>query len=131
MIALSTAPAAAHDYRAADIVIGHPHAAPPATGKPIEVGLALVDRGAEPDRLVAVTSSAASDVRLCDAEHAEASGIDLEPGRPIALKPGRMHIHVEGLQTNLATHSKMPLTLTFARAGTVEVQVLIEAEVSH
>jgi hypothetical protein len=51
------------------------------------------------------------------------AGIDLPAGRPVALSPGGLHVMLLGLRAPLKEGETIPLTLTFERAGTIEVRV--------
>jgi copper(I)-binding protein len=53
-------------------------------------------------------------------------GVDLPAGQPVALKPGGMHVMLLGLKHPLQQGQSFPLTLTFEKAGTREVNVAVE-----
>jgi copper(I)-binding protein len=53
-------------------------------------------------------------------------GIDLPAGGAVALQPGGNHIMLIGLKAPLKEGDKFPLTLTFAKSGKVEVEVIVE-----
>jgi hypothetical protein len=55
-----------------------------------------------------------------------ANGVDLPAGKPVTLKPGGMHIMLMGLKQPLKKGESFPMTLTFEKAGTREVQVAVE-----
>jgi copper(I)-binding protein len=54
-------------------------------------------------------------------------GVDLKPGATTELRPGGFHVMLEGLQQPLKQGDKVPLTLTFERAGSIEVMLDVEA----
>jgi periplasmic copper chaperone A len=54
-------------------------------------------------------------------------GIPLPPGETVKLQPGGFHIMLLGLKQGLAAGSRFPLTLTFEKAGSVQVDVPVEA----
>ena len=54
------------------------------------------------------------------------NGIELPAGKPITLKPGGMHIMLMGLKQPLKKGETFPLTLSFEKAGTKEVNVAVE-----
>lgn len=54
------------------------------------------------------------------------SGIDLPAGQPVALKPGGMHIMLLGLKQPLKEGASVPVTLTFQKAGTRQVEVPVQ-----
>jgi len=54
-------------------------------------------------------------------------GLALEPGKPVALSPGGMHLMLMGLKQPLKQGASFPLTLTFEHAPPVTVQVPVKA----
>jgi copper(I)-binding protein len=48
------------------------------------------------------------------------------PGRPLVLAPGGYHIMLTGLAHTLDAGDRFPLTLTFAHAGPVTVEVTVQ-----
>ncbi len=55
--------------------------------------------------------------------------IDVPAGAKVALQPGGLHVMLLDLKQPLAVGEKIPLTLTFERAGTIEVTVNVESMV--
>lgn len=53
-------------------------------------------------------------------------GLDVPPGTTIEFKPGAYHIMLLGLRHKPDEGQRFPLTLTFAKAGTVKIDVLVE-----
>jgi copper(I)-binding protein len=53
-------------------------------------------------------------------------GIDLPAGQAVTLKPSGLHIMLQGLKQKLVAGESFPLTLTFAKAGTVETKVSVQ-----
>lgn len=87
---------------------------------------------ASPDALVAVSSPVADRLELHT--HVQDSGImkmmpveqvTLDPGKPVELKPGGIHVMMMGLKRPLKEGDTFPLTLTF-KSGKREVEVRIE-----
>jgi periplasmic copper chaperone A len=54
------------------------------------------------------------------------SGIDVPANQPVTLKPGGMHIMLEGLNEPLQAGKSFPLTLNFEKAGQKQVEVAVE-----
>lgn len=121
---------------AADLAVESPWSRATAPGAPTgAVFCTLVNAGAEPDRLVAATCAAADTVEL----HTHTRGADgvmrmrpveaipVPAGGRVLLKPGAEHIMLIGLKRPLAAGEALPLTLRFARAGEVAVQVQVGA----
>ena len=51
--------------------------------------------------------------------------IDLPAGKQVRLAPGGFHIMLMDLKEPLVEGNKFPVTLTFAHAGTIEVQLVV------
>jgi copper(I)-binding protein len=49
--------------------------------------------------------------------------IEIDPGAPIVLQPGGLHLMVVGLSEPLAEGTTLPLTLTFERNGEVALDL--------
>lgn len=90
----------------------------------------IESRGAEPDRLVAAETPVAARAALH--RHVMEGGVmrmrpvaavEVAPGAPTVLAPGGLHVMLTGLTRPLAVGETFPLTLTFERAGLVEIQV--------
>ena len=52
-------------------------------------------------------------------------GVDVPAGRHATLKPGGHHVMLMGLKNPLVKGHSFPLSLTFERAGTVTVEVVV------
>src|SRR5204862_6657908 len=53
-------------------------------------------------------------------------GVDLPAKQPVTLKPGGMHIMLEGLNEPLQAGKSFPLTLKLEKAGQKQVEVTVE-----
>ena len=134
LVPVATPPAWAHDYTAGDIAIGHPwsRAAPAnVTGAGF---MRLRNSGAEADRLVAARAEIARAVELHnhirDGEVMRMRPvpfIELPPGAEVVLAPGGYHMMLIGLKRPLVRGERVPVTLVFARAGEVAVELAVEA----
>jgi periplasmic copper chaperone A len=124
-----TSPALAHDYKAGDLTINHPWSRPTApNAKTGAVYMTVKNTGLTPDRLMAASSPVADKtalhVTLRDGDvmrMREVSEIIIQPGETVTLAPGGTHMMFEGLKTPLVAGERVPVTLTFAKAGVVEV----------
>lgn len=99
------------------------------------VYMTLANKTDTADRLTAASSDVAGKVQI----HAMAvvNGImqmrELADGLPIpasgsvTLKPGGYHVMLIGLKKRLIAGQTLPLTLTFAKAGTISITVPIQA----
>jgi copper(I)-binding protein len=57
----------------------------------------------------------------------QVSAIEVNPGEPTVLRPGGLHIMLIGLKAPMREKERFPLTLTFEKAGKVEVQIAVES----
>lgn len=136
LIALALhASAFAHDYQAGDVHVGHPSARPSLPGQQNGAAyLSLENRGKQPDRLLAASSPIAKSVQIHSMKMEgdvmkmrEADGIALAPAAKVAMQPGDgYHIMLLGLEKPLKAGDKFPMTLTFEKAGKLEISVWVE-----
>ncbi len=94
--------------------------------------ITISNHGASADRLVAAATPAAKRAEVHT--HLMAGGImrmrpagaiEVKPGEPVVFRPGGLHLMLMGLAAPLKEGETFPLTLTFERAGPVEVQVTV------
>ena len=97
--------------------------------------MTLSNAGTTPDRLIgARTDSAARseihqmtmDGDMMKMNEVE-GGLEIPPGGTVTLEPGGFHIMMMGLKQPLRPNSCLDLTLSFERAGDLEVQLSIGA----
>lgn len=128
-------PAAAHGYKLGAIAVGHVWAPPPAPGADgVAVYGPILNGGAAPARLERASSPIADEVRFRTEKDGTVSwvpGIDLRPGKPVALAPWREHIWLSGLKRPVEAGGSFPLTLDFGPAGTLDVEVVVESKSGH
>ena len=127
--------AAAADYTQGDLKIEHPWARASAGAAANGAAyMTIATSGAAADQLVKADSPVAAKVELhthiLDGDVMRmrpVSGITVNVGEPAVLRPGGLHVMLIGLKEPLKPGSQFPLTLTFEKAGTVVVQVDVEA----
>ncbi|HZT55052.1 MAG TPA: copper chaperone PCu(A)C [Burkholderiaceae bacterium] len=133
-LALAGAIAHAHSFKLGEIEIGHPYARATAAGQPTGGGFLKLDNKGRDDKLLSVRAAVSAGVEL----HAmrmdgdvmrmrQVDAIALPAGQTVELKPGGFHIMFVGLKAPLKAGDKFPMTLTFEKAGEVEVTVNVEA----
>ncbi|MGB7478730.1 MAG: copper chaperone PCu(A)C [Burkholderiaceae bacterium] len=134
-LAASAFSAAAHDYQAGDIRIGHPYARATMPGQPSgAVYMALENHGKSADKLVEAATPVAKKTEIHTMsmdgnvmKMRQVDGIELAPAATVAMKPGDgYHVMLLGLQQQLKAGDKLPLTLTFEKAGKVDVSVVVQ-----
>lgn len=105
----------------------------PSTGKTGAAYMALRNKGAGDDRLVGVASPVAETAEIHDMtmdgtimRMRKLDGLDVAAGAEIAIAPGGLHIMLIGLKAPLVEGASFPLTLTFAKAGDIEVTAEVQ-----
>lgn len=126
----------AHEYKLGQLEIGHPYARATVPGQPAAGAyLSIENKGSTPDRLVSVTSPVAKsgEIHTMTMEgnvmkmRELNGGLEVKPGQKIAMQPGNgYHIMLMGLSKPLQAGDKVPATLTFEKAGKVEVTFNVE-----
>lgn len=124
-------------YRAGDISISDPHARPTVPGQSSGAAyLTLENTGSSADRLVSVSSpvaqSAGIHIMRMDGDimrMREAGELPLAPAAKVKMKPGMgYHIMLNGLKQPLLKGASFPITLTFEKAGKVDVTVMVDGK---
>ena len=133
---LGAFPALALDYKLGAIEIAQPWTrATPPTAQAGGGFLVIKNTGATADRLIAVKSPAADKVEIHEMKmdgnvmrmRAVEKGLDIPPGATVELKPGGFHVMFMGLKAPFAKDAKVPLTLVFEKAGSIDVELSVEA----
>ena len=136
LVAILALPAFALDYKLGAIEIGQPWTrATPPTAESGGGYLVLKNTGATPDRLIAVKSPAADKVEIHEMKmdgnimrmREVEKGIEIPPGATVELKPGGFHVMFMGLKEPFAKEAKVPLTLVFEKAGSIDVDLMVQA----
>ena len=116
---------------AKSIVIDHPWArATPAGAKTGAAYMTLINNGDSGDRLLAAKTPVADSVQFHSVSEEngvsrmrEMRAVEVPPGGKVTFSPGGMHIMVVGLKQPLKEGQTFPLSLTFEKAGKVDVTV--------
>ena len=104
------------------------------TATPLGVGyLTIVNRGHDPDRLVAVSSPEADSVTLhrsavrngIASMQAVAGGLEIPAQGAVSLQPGGYHLMLSGLKHPLRAGERVPLVLDFRRSGRVRAELAV------
>lgn len=137
LIAAAVTAAPAHEFKAGDIEIVHPWSRATPEGAKVAAGyLTLKNDGAEPDRLVSVGGAIAgkSEIHEMSVDQAGvmtmrpvSGGIEIPAGGSVELKPGSFHIMFMELKHGIKQGEEFKGSLTFEKAGTVEVEFAVDA----
>ena len=130
------APATAHEVKAGALVLTDlwSRATPPSA--PAGGGfLTITNTGDAPDRLIAVSTPEAGKSEIHEMKVEDgvmtmrplANGVEIPAHGTVTLAPGGFHLMFMELKAPFAAGGKLPVTLTFETAGTVETFLHIEA----
>jgi len=133
IVALAAAPVRAADLTAGDLTIQAPWArASIGAARAGAAYLTIVNRGSAIVRLVSVEASLAKRAGLHRTLNENgvmkmrpAGAVEIPPGATLGLEPGGLHVMLMGLQGPLVEGESFAMTLTFERAGSVELTVPI------
>lgn len=135
---LSAGTASAHDYEVGDISIAHPYAFATVGNAPVGGGyMEITNAGSTDDTLIAASVGAevAGTTQLHRMAMVEGvmrmnevdGGIPIPAGETVVLESGGLHVMFMRLSEGLEEGTTFPATLTFERAGDVEVVFNVEA----
>ncbi|WP_150524394.1 copper chaperone PCu(A)C [Roseibium sediminis] len=103
----------------------------------------VTNNGSEADRLVGVSSAVAERTEIHEMAVVDGvmkmreleTGVEIPAGETVTLKPGGLHIMFMGLKGKFIENEDVPVTLTFEKAGTVDVHLAVapmgSKEMSH
>lgn len=133
--AFAAMPAQSEEITAGSLKISQPWARATPKGASIGGGyLTITNTGTEPDRLVGGTTGVAKSLELHQMSmdngimkmRPVTGGLEIKPGQTVELKPGGYHLMLVGLKRPLVEGQHFQANLTFAKAGTVGLDFLIE-----
>jgi hypothetical protein len=130
-----TGPALAADsVKVGALEIEHAWARPSATANGA-IYLEIENKGAAADKLVAASTAAAAKAELHShlmdgniARMRPVEALEVTPGSATVLRPGGLHIMLMGLKAPLKEGDSLALTLTFEKAGKVDLTVPVRRD---
>lgn len=132
---LSTA-AFAHEVKAGDLEVIHPHIpAPAASAKAAGGFMAISNEGKAPDRLIAVETAIAKRAQIHTTETGAdgvakmvhlPDGVEIPAGDTVVLERGGLHVMFMGLTGALKEGDMVPATLVFEHAGRVGIEFMVD-----
>jgi hypothetical protein len=135
LLAASTLLASAHEFKLGDLKIGHPWSrATPSSAKVGGGYLTVTNNGSAPDKLLSATASVADHVEIHEMAMTNNvmtmrkldGGVGVLPGKTVTFAPGGYHLMLMGLKNPLKEGDRVKATLTFEKAGTVDVVFNVE-----
>jgi periplasmic copper chaperone A len=137
LLALLAVPAGAHNYMHGEIKIGHAWA-PTTTSRTGAAYVPLLNTSKEDaDTLTGAETPVAEEVQIHQtkiekgiAKMRRLMEVKLPPGEKVEFKPRGLHLMLIGLKEPLKDGDRIPLTLHFARAGDIKVDIHIQKTAS-
>ena len=135
-VAVLAIPAFAQDYRVGTLEIGQPWTrATPPTAPTAGGFLTVTNKGTTPDKLISAKSAAAETVQIHTMKmegnvmrmREQDGGLEIAPGATVTLAPGHLHLMMMGLKGPLKQGEKVPVTLVFEKAGSIDVELAVMA----
>ncbi|KUM28660.1 hypothetical protein AU467_10875 [Mesorhizobium loti] len=136
LLLLACVPGAlAHEFKAGDLVIGHPWSRATPPGAKVAGGyFTVTNKGNAPDRLLSISSEISDKAELHEMGVKDGvmtmrpvtGGLEIPAGGKVELKPGAYHLMFFGLKRQPKQGEKFPATLTFEKAGSVTVEFAVE-----
>lgn len=129
-------PLLAHDVKAGSLQIDHPWSRATPEGAKVAAGYVTIrNTGAEADRLISASGAIAGKTEIhemaVDAQGVmtmrPVAGVEIPAGGSVELKPGSFHIMFMSLKEGAKEGHPFKGSLTFEKAGTVEVEFSVEA----
>lgn len=127
LVALPAA-ARAHSFKHGTIAIGHAWALP-AQQTDGQMFFPLVNNGPKPDALIAARTNICTLIELRMNNRYDdppLTSIELDPGKPVAMRPTARHLRLMGLGKPLVPGDRFMAILDFLNAGEVEIEVHVE-----
>ncbi len=118
------------------IVVEKPFSRATPGGAQVGAGyMTITNKGTAADRLVSASSPAAGKVQIHEMSMQDnvmkmrelTEGLPIEAGKTVSLAPGGFHLMMMELKAPLKAGDKVPVTLTFEKAGKVEVTLDVQA----
>jgi copper(I)-binding protein len=131
-----TGTAAAHDYEVGSLTIKHPWSRATPKGASVAGGyMTITNTGTTPDRLVGGSVEAAKRFEIHEMSMEGGvmkmrelpKGLEIAPGATVELKPGSYHVMMMNLSKQFMQGDKVKGSLTFEKAGKVDVEFSVEA----
>lgn len=126
----------AHETSIGNLVIEHPWSRETAAAADVGAGfMTITNTGAEDDRLIKASSGISEMVQLHNMKvendvmtmYEMKEGIVIPVGQTVELKPKSLHVMFMSLKAHPKMGDVFKGTLTFEKAGTVEIEFAVEA----
>jgi copper(I)-binding protein len=124
----------AHDYKLGDLEIHHPAARAMMPGADVASGyMTIVNHGAAADKLLKIEAPMAKHTQLHEMKvendvmnmNELTGGLDIPIGANIDFKKNDLHVMFMGVEKPIRNGDKFNATLTFEKAGPIEVEFFV------
>jgi copper(I)-binding protein len=131
ILSLVAGSAAAQEFKAGSLEIDHPWSRATPKGAKVAAGyLTIKNTGTAPDRLMGGTSPVAGKVEIHEMSMDKGvmkmrpvpEGVEIKPGQTVELKPSAFHLMILDLKQQIERGKPFKASLTFEKAGPVEVE---------
>lgn len=124
----------AQDYKVGSLQIEHPWARATAPGQSMGAGyLVIKNTGKVDDKLVSISTDTAkkAEVHQTTEENnmskmSAVAGLAIPAGKTVQLASGGYHVMFVQIKTPFKQGTKIPATLTFAKAGQIKIEFKVE-----
>ncbi|UYP31258.1 copper chaperone PCu(A)C [Pseudomonas sp. Z8(2022)] len=128
--------AQAHEYEVGQLHVDHPWSREMPPVAPTAAAYFVVhNKGNEADRLLGASTPAAGKAELHEHVHADGvmkmqqvQDVAIPAGGEVKFEPMGYHVMLFNLKQQARDGERFPLTLTFEKAGSVEVEVAVQRE---
>jgi copper(I)-binding protein len=126
----------AHEMKIGNLLIFHPWSRQPLPAADVAAGfMKITNNGTEDDRLVKATATVSTTAQIHEMSMDNgvmkmselAGGLVIPAGATVELKPGSYHVMFIGLRERPVEGTAFEGTLTFEKAGTVDISYDVEA----
>ena len=138
LASFATMPSAfAHEIKVGNLVISHPWSRQSPMGADVSAGfMKITNNGTEDDKLVSATAEIAPVVQIHDMKMEGdvmkmvevEGGLVIPAGKTVELKPKSLHIMFMQVPQQPMVDSQFKGTLTFEKAGTIEIEYEVTAQ---
>jgi copper(I)-binding protein len=95
--------------------------------------LSITNDGAQPDRLMAVSSTISDNVQIHMSSVNDGvatmrqvtDGVAIPSGETVEFEPGELHLMLLNPKSRPGEGEKIPLTLTFEKAGRLDIELVV------
>ena len=136
ILSLAAGAAAAQEFKAGSLEIDQPWSRATPKGAKVGAGyLTIKNTGTTPDRLVSGTSPVAGKFEIHEMSMDKGvmkmrpvpEGVEIKPGETVELKPNSFHFMIMDLKQPIVRGKPFKGSLTFEKAGAVDVDFAVEA----